>query len=207
MSLIARLLAIGAPADIIEDVAMLIAEARTATAVIEARKRKDRDRKANKSIPRNSRAAAEIAEKESAPPKDYNQTPHAKKNTPLTPQFDFEVEWNAMAKPAGLPTCQAMSRQRKALLRSRLAEFGEANLRKAIAAVGSSPFCRGETDAGWRAGPDFVLKETSLIKLLEGQYLSCKTENSSIDDRQHFLDTKYANRPPSVQHRVAETGC
>lgn len=192
MSLIARLLAIGAPADIIEDVAMLVAEARTATATIEARKKKDRDRKANgKTVPRNSTESAEGAEKESTPPNEIYLTPPAKKITPLTPQFDFEGEWNAMAKPAGLPTCQAMSRQRKAALRSRLAEFGEDGLRKAIAAVGASPFCRGENDRGWQAGPDFVLQEKSLTKLLEGQYSNLKAAASPVDERQAFLNKKY----------------
>lgn len=192
MSLIARLLAIGAPADIIEDVAMLMAEARTATAVIEARKKKDRERKSNgKTLPRNSMEGAESLEKESTPPNEIYLTPPAKKITPLTPQFDFEGEWNAMAEPAGLPTCQTMSRQRKAALRSRLSEFGEANLRKAIAAVGASPFCRGENDRGWRAGPDFVLQEKSLTKLIEGQFSNFKAAASQIDDREAFLNKKY----------------
>ncbi len=192
MSIIARLLAIGAPHDIIEDVAMLIAEAKSATAIIEARRKKDRDRKAyGKTIPRNSTEAAESVEKESTPPKEYIQTPHAKKITPLIPQFDFVGTWNAMAELAGLPHCQAMSRQRKAALRSRLSEVGEDGLRRGIAAVGASPFCRGENDRGWKAGPDFVLQETSLTKLLEGQYSNLKPATSPVDERQAFLARKY----------------
>lgn len=186
MSLIARLIAIGAPADIIEDVAMLVAEAKTATATIEARKKKDRERKALKNFPRNS---TESMEKESTPPKEYIQTPHAKKITPLTPQFDFVGVWNEMAVSAGLPTCQAMSRQRKASLRQRLADYGEPAMRQAIAAVGQSAFCRGENDRGWKANPDFVLQEKSLIKILEGQYGSLRS--SPVDERQAYLSRKY----------------
>ena len=195
MNLLQRIVDLGADAEVISAVAMLLAE----SAAVEKRRASDRDRQQAK----RERVAASRdvtlchGTKESSPPNEIYLTPPVKKITPLTPQFDFQSEWNAMAKHAGLPACQAMTRKRKAALRSRLAEFGEANLRKAIAAVGLSPFCRGENDAGWRAGSDFVLKETSLIKLLEGQYLSCRNENSSTDQRQLFLTAKYANQSPT----------
>lgn len=189
MNLLQRIIDLGADADVISAVAMLLAE----STAVEKRRASDRERQQAK---RERDAASRDVTlchtaKESAPPNEIYLTPPAKKITPLTPQFDFEGEWNAMAKPAGLPTCQAMSRQRKAALRSRLAEFGEDNLRKAIAAVGESPFCRGDNDRGWQAGPDFVLQEKSLTKLLEGQYSNLKAAGSPVDERQAFLNKKY----------------
>lgn len=189
MNLLQRIIDLGADADVISAVAMLLAE----STAVEKRRASDRERQQAK---RDRDAASRDITlchrtKESSPPNEIYLTPPAKKITPLTPQFDFEGEWNAMAKPAGLPTCQTMSRQRKAALRARLTDFGEDNLRKAIAAVGASAFCRGNNDRGWQAGPDFVLQEKSLTKLLEGQFSNLKGAATPHDERQAFLAKKY----------------
>jgi len=192
MNLLQRIIDLGADADVISAVAMLLAE----SAAVEKRRASDRERQQSKRL-RNA-ASRDVTlchvTKESAPPNEIYLTPPAKKITPLTPQFDFVGTWNAMAKPAGLPSCQAMSRQRKAALRSRLNDFGEDALRRAIVAVGQSSFCRGENDRGWQAGPDFVLQEKSLTKLLEGQFSNLRAVNSPADDRQAFLDRKYGTQ-------------
>jgi hypothetical protein len=189
MNLLQRIIDLGADADVISAVAMLLAE----SAAVEKRRASDRERQQSKRL--RDAASRDVTlchgTKESPPPNELYLTPPAKKITPLAPQFDFVGVWNEMAGPAGLTTCQAMSRQRKAALRSRLAEVGEDGLRRGIAAVGVSPFCRGENDRGWKAGPDFVLQESSLTKLLEGQYSKLRAANAPADDRQAFLQRKY----------------
>jgi hypothetical protein len=140
-------------------------DTRSSAAKRQARYRENLDVKASQTVTnRNS-----DADKEKSP-----QTP-LKEIQPIspkgdTPPFDFQTEWNSVAKPAGLRVCQAMNRSRMAQLRQRLAEHGPDGLRRAIAAAAASDFCRGVNDRGWRAGPSFVLQAESCLKLLEGQY-------------------------------------
>lgn len=188
--LLNRLVAFGVPTDIIVDVAKLVARVENADMAIEARRKNDKERQERRRAKKVSRDVTLChVTKESTPPKEIYQTPPAKKITPLTPQFDFAGVWNEMAKIAGLPTCQAMTRQRKSALRQRLADFGEPALLQAIAAVGQSPFCRGDNDRGWKAGPDFVLQEKSLAKIIEGQFGGFRS--NPVDERQAFLAKKY----------------
>lgn len=70
-------------------------------------------------------------------------------------------------------------------------EFGEDGVRRGIAAVGASAFCTGGNDRGWKAGPDFVLQEASLTKLLEGTYSNLKASGAPLDERKAFLAKKY----------------
>jgi len=83
--------------------------------------------------------------------------------------------WNAMAEPIGLPLVQRMTETRKRLISARLRDAGGIEgLRIAFAKVGASPVLRGERNgnghAGWKADFDFVLRESSFVKLMEGKY-------------------------------------
>ena len=103
--------------------------------------------------------------------------PHPQKITPpISPTPDRELaaiavaEWNELAAKHGLPRVTgAPTGKRKAALAARLKEHGIEGLRQAFAAVGRSPFCRGET-GNWRASFDFVLQASSFQKLREGTY-------------------------------------
>lgn len=144
-------------------------DTRSSAAKRQARYRENQNVKASQTVTnRNS-----DADKEKSP-----QTP-LKENKPIspkgdTPPFDFQSEWNEVAKVSGLRLCQAMNRSRMAQLRQRLTEHGPDGLRRAIAMAAASDFCRGNNERGWRAGPSFILQAESCLKLLEGQYSNGK---------------------------------
>lgn len=140
-------------------------DTRSTAAKRQARYRARKDNEASQSVTKRNA----VTPKENSP-----QTP-LKEITPLSPKgdippFDFQTEWNEIAKPAGLDLCQAMNKDRKGKLRQRLAEHGVDGLRKAMMAAAASPFCRGVNDRNWTAGPDFVLQSSSCLKLIEGAY-------------------------------------
>ncbi|WCT73944.1 hypothetical protein PQ455_01545 [Sphingomonas naphthae] len=78
--------------------------------------------------------------------------------------------WNDMAKRTGLSAVVKLTAERKGRLRARLAEFGPDAFTEAIAAIERSPFCRGDSDRGWRADFDFLLQPKSFTRLIEGSY-------------------------------------
>ncbi len=79
--------------------------------------------------------------------------------------------WNAMAAKTGLPKAAKLTPDRLRHLNARIKEHGADAVITAIANIGASSFCRGETGgAGWRADFDFLLQPTSFVRALEGRY-------------------------------------
>lgn len=75
--------------------------------------------------------------------------------------------YNEVAKKRGLPPCRKLSSARLAKLKARLRD-GEWDV--ALQKLDQSVFCHGQNDRGWRADIDFLLGESTYIKLLEGKY-------------------------------------
>ncbi len=105
-----------------------------------------------------------------------NQSPDRRK-TPLKevpPTDNHEVSeavesWNRLAKEIGLAEVQRITPKRRASCRARLRECG--GMKGWLAALGKirdSPFLRGRNDRGWRADFDFVIREGSFTKIMEG---------------------------------------
>jgi hypothetical protein len=81
------------------------------------------------------------------------------------------AEWNALASELSLPIVQKLTEYRKRKLAARLHDSGGIDgWRKALAKIRGSPFLRGETANGWRADFDFLVQESSFVKVLEGKY-------------------------------------
>lgn len=85
----------------------------------------------------------------------------------------FEA-WNEVARKHGLSVADKLSHRRKSQLRARLAEYGLAGWMTALEKVAKSPFLLGQTanrDGRWRgAYLDFLLQDSSFLKLMEGFY-------------------------------------
>jgi len=80
-------------------------------------------------------------------------------------------DYNAMALECGLPTVRIMTPKRIKQLRGRLKDGnGLPGWRYALDKVRASPFLRGRNDRGWRADFDFLLQQSSFVKLIEGRY-------------------------------------
>ena len=78
--------------------------------------------------------------------------------------------WNDLADDLSLPKVQRMTETRKRKLAQRLRDCGGLDgWNAALAKIRGSPLCRGEIGK-WRADFDFVLQESSFVKLMEGKY-------------------------------------
>lgn len=78
--------------------------------------------------------------------------------------------WNDLADELSLPKVQRMTETRRRRLVQRLRECGGLDgWAAALAKIRGSPLCRGEVGK-WRADFDFVLQESSFVKLMEGKY-------------------------------------
>lgn len=80
-------------------------------------------------------------------------------------------DWNALASELHLPAVQRLSKTRETKLKARLKDAGGIDgWRAALAAIRRNEWMHGRNPRGWKANFDFVLQESSFIKLMEGAY-------------------------------------
>ena len=106
-------------------------------------------------------------------PREY--APNKERNIPVLAARDeiddAVAQWNAMAARAGLARCEKITKKRRTDLSQRLRDCGgRSGWVVAISKVEESPFLCGDNDRGWRAGIDFLCRESSFTKLMEGSY-------------------------------------
>ena len=79
---------------------------------------------------------------------------------------------------------RALSDQRKQLIKSREKTLKKLNVEynRYFATVAEIPFLNGENDRGWKADFDWLLKETNMLKVLEGKYSSGKQKYLGIKE-------------------------
>lgn len=82
---------------------------------------------------------------------------------------DLQQLWNENAHPA-LPRWEHMPSSREKKAKARVKERPLELWRDVIRRISASGFCRGETDRGWKASPDWLLRPDTAAKVLEGQY-------------------------------------
>ena len=84
--------------------------------------------------------------------------------------------YNAAASESGWPQVRLLTPARRSALAARLREAGGlAGWAAALAKAQASPWCCGQNKNGWRANFDFLTRQSSFVKLMEGNY----------DDRPH----------------------
>lgn len=89
------------------------------------------------------------------------------------------LEFNTLADEIGLSKVQRMTDSRKKSLMCRLDECGGIEgWRVALSIVRESPFLRGDNDRGWKADFDFMVKQSSFVKIMEGKYNAKKRTQS-----------------------------
>lgn len=151
--------------------ASLAMEARPSVdAQAERRRAKDRDRK-RVNPPRNSAESTESAEAKIPPNDIYSNPPEplsAKADCPPGLEDRVVSAWNETAETAGLPQSRLLNPKRKAALRARAKEHGEAAVFEAIRNTGRSKFHCGENDRGWKADLGWLLTSPEKFqKMLE----------------------------------------
>lgn len=96
--------------------------------------------------------------------------------TPQAQSRDGEITlavkaYNTTAERCGLPHVRKLTAARLSKLRARLKDCGGLDgWRDALAKLEASTHCTGGNDRGWRACLDFLLQESSFVKLIEGAY-------------------------------------
>ncbi len=89
-----------------------------------------------------------------------------KKETVLPKEACF---WNEHC--GSLPKCLCCSKSRmKHLMARRHDPFWAENFEVAVAKVSVSKFCNGESDRGWTASFDWMIKPDTIAKVMEGKY-------------------------------------
>jgi hypothetical protein len=105
------------------------------------------------------------------------------------PSVDWWFEdWNTMASNHDLSQVVKITDKRRTAARARLKEHGEAAMIRVIALVPTMPFLLGESESGWMATADSVLRPTQFLKILEGGFAAA------------------ASRKPTPNHTTASTG-
>ena len=86
---------------------------------------------------------------------------------PVQQAFD---RYNHAAETAGLPVAQKLTPGRRSKIKARLKECGGLDgWDAALEKLAASDFCTG-VKTGWKADLDFLIQESSFIKLMEGSY-------------------------------------
>jgi len=93
--------------------------------------------------------------------------PDAPHPTIATPEA-LTVAWNTGAPH--LHPVRALTPERRRKAKARLRQYPDCDWSAVIARLDASQFCRGENSNGWKAGFDFLLRETTVPKTLEGVY-------------------------------------
>lgn len=102
--------------------------------------------------------------------------------------------YNATAAEAGWPRLQVLSKQRRSSLKARLQEAGGLDgWVAALAKAKASPHCCGHNDRGWTANFDFLTRQSSFAKLMEGNY----------DERQSPRYDRAAAADDALARRIA----
>jgi uncharacterized protein YdaU (DUF1376 family) len=106
-------------------------------------------------------------EPEPEPKRFSNENPP---HNPPPEQIAIDM-FNAVAERAGLSKVQKLTAARMNLLKARLKDCGGIDgWHVAMAEIENSTFLTGVNDRGWKATFDFVVRESSFAKLMEGQY-------------------------------------
>ncbi len=95
-------------------------------------------------------------------------------SAPAAPVAESEVAliaWNQLCERIGLRKVQRFTDARKRALTARLRDCGGIDgWMSVLTKVEASKFLRGDNDRGWKADLDFLVRESSFIKLIEGKY-------------------------------------
>lgn len=101
-------------------------------------------------------------------------TPSPKKN-----HFDFNsIVEHYHQKCPGMPRVTILNDSRKNTIKARLNEVGPDGVLKMIQNAGSSEFLNGKNERSWIASFDWLFKPANFAKVLEGNYINTKSNES-----------------------------
>ena len=91
-----------------------------------------------------------------------------------------------------LPSVRTLTDKRKKAIKTRLKKYSLSDIQKVFSIAEASDFLKGNNDRGWRADFDWLLNESNMVKVLEGNYSNNRVSkndwskvNSSSRDKQY----------------------
>ena len=103
--------------------------------------------------------------------------------------------FNATAEAQGWPQVRVLSKQRQAALKGRLREIGGLDgWQDALARAAASDHLNGKNDRGWTCNFDFLTRQSSFAKLMEGNYDNRQPERRSKGDERLEAAMRAAER-------------
>ena len=86
-----------------------------------------------------------------------------------------------------LPAVKSLSEARKKAIRARLKTYTVDDLEEAFVKAENSAFLKGANDRNWQANFDWIMKDTNLAKILDGNYDNRIIKNP-VNDRMSVVD-------------------
>lgn len=125
--------------------------------------------KSNKKTPSNAKAMLYQPEPE---PEPYKEEVEAKASLSSVDDVSAAVSaYNLSAEKSGWPSIRILSKPRRAALLARLRECGGLEgWNIALEKAQASNHCCGQNERGWVANFDFLTRQSSFTKLMEGNY-------------------------------------
>lgn len=94
--------------------------------------------------------------------------------------------FNEMAERTGLAKVQKMNKARNGQLRGRLEDLGGLDgWKDALGKIEASHFLTGRNGGRWKATFDFIIRESSIIKIMEGNYEQSNNAGGTGRDTAH----------------------
>lgn len=100
--------------------------------------------------------------------------------SPVEIEKAIEV-YSETAARCGLPLPRAITPQRRKKIAGVLRAHGLDAWTEAVQRMGSSEFCCGQNERGWKGDIDFLLQPKSFMRLIEGHYGGSAAVNSGGD--------------------------
>lgn len=124
---------------------------------------------ANGTLPNPAQDLSSLTRASCARPREASKAGGGADAAPPAPEALREL-WNAEAAPE-LPRCRELTEKRRGAARRALSEHPELGFWSGvIQRINASAFCRGETERGWTATFDWMLRPDTPTRVLEGTY-------------------------------------
>ena len=86
-----------------------------------------------------------------------------------------------------LPHVRSLTDKRKKAIKARLKKYSLSDFQKCFSMAEASGFLKGQNNRGWQANFDWLINESNMVKVLEGNYLHEK-QGDSGGDRYSWID-------------------
>lgn len=97
--------------------------------------------------------------------------------------------YQKVASESGLTVSRELTASRQKAIAARIANAGTETVLECITTAGQSPFLTGKTDAGFKAGLDWIMTPKNFQKIIENQY-----SNSFSNAKQKEIPTRSAQQ-------------